>query len=214
MNFELSDICSLVSSLEKNLIQNSKSNIISSYEHWNILNTVNHVCSWQNNAINKVENRLKGIAVNYHSTTTTIEQVNLHYYEKTKNYSKQKTFKFIDEVDAKIRTLATSINGKETLKELAPSGFDGTVFDYLKMDLIYHPINHYIYYSLKNDEYDNFNLIEKLISQTRQSVFNDLGVIDFEYFMESEMYDLIIKKGYEWKNNDLYIYIANKLHKQ
>jgi hypothetical protein len=107
----------------------------------------------------------------------------------------------------KIEIIYEKLKGKESSKELVPIGFDGTVFDYLKYDLIYHPISHYIFYSIKNDEYGIFLELEKYITENRVSIFNDLGVLNLKnYLMENE-YEKLFLKGYEWENDELFIQI-------
>ncbi len=211
MNFNLHEVGDAISSLEIELIINSSSSTGGTFDHWSILNTINHVCSWKNHAINKVESRQKGEPVNYHSSTTTVDQVNHHYFDKTRDYSSKQTIEVINDTKIRIKSITESIKGNESSTQLVPSGFKGNVFDYLKMELVYHPVDHYIYYSLKNDEFMDFTLLEKLIYKYRQTAFNDLGVLDFSEFMEPKLFDTITNKGVEWKNDDLYIHVISRL---
>ena len=70
--------------------------------------------------------------------------------------------------------------------------------------MLYHPISHYLYFAIRNNEYKLFLEIEKYIKKNRSTVYNDLGIIDIKEIIDPAMYKEIFSKGYEWENDDLY----------
>jgi hypothetical protein len=206
MNFDLNEGCSDLFYLEKEILNLSKSDFESSYDHWTLINTLNHVYSWKNGALKKVELRLAGKEAKYHSDES-LETINQNIYKMTVNYSKRKTIEVLNETEQKIRAISAKIRNHELSKELAPNDFNGTVFDYLRYDLIYHPINHYLFYAIKNNEYDVFLVVEKFITKYRSVIFNDLGIINLKEFIAPKDIEAVFTKGYEWENDDLFIQI-------
>lgn len=101
--------------IEKKLIDNTESSFESSYEHWNILNTINHTFSWKNSAIRKVELRLNGKEAIFHSDDP-IESINRGFYEGTKNYSREKTIEIIDAFQEKSKVMIEKIKEKNPQK--------------------------------------------------------------------------------------------------
>jgi len=197
--------------IEKKLITNTEAKFESSYEHWNILNTINHTYSWKSSALKKVELRLDGKEAKFHSDDP-IESINKNFYEKTKDYSSKKTIEIINDYQKCAEIMIEKIKGNESSEDLAPQGFDGSVFDYLVYDLIFHPVNHYIFYSVKNDEYGMFLDLEEYIKINRSGLYKDLAILNLNGFMEKDEYCRLFKKGYEWEHDDLYINIkANTL---
>jgi hypothetical protein len=190
--------------IEKRMLDLAKSAYAGSYEHWTIRDTINHACSWKGNALKKVEARLRGEAASYRSDAS-LEDVNRHYYEKTKEYSKRKTAEAIDSTLARGLEACGKIAGKESSTELAPAGYEGTVIDYLTFDLIFHPVSHYAYYAIRNDEYEVFLEVERFVSKRRGSIFKDLGVMSVKEFADEKTLREILDKGYEWQHDDLFI---------
>jgi hypothetical protein len=208
MNYNLLDKCSDLVSIEKSIIQMSKGSFESTFDHWTMLNTVNHVYSWKNSALKKVEARIKNESVSFHSDKS-LDNVNRHYYEKTKDYAKEQTIGIIESTFGKGKELLERIKGKEQSKELVPIGYEGTLFEYLVFDLIYHPVIHYVFYAIKNNEYDVFNEVGKYIRKNRNTVFNDFGILNLKELMTMSEKDEIFKKGYEWENDDVFILIKH-----
>lgn len=206
MNFDLNKACGDLYLVEKEILNLSKSDFESSYEHWTLINTMNHVYSWKNGALKKVELRLVGKEAKYHSDES-LDTINQKTYATTMSYSKRKTIEILNETEQKIRALYIKIRNHESSKELAPNGFNGTVFDYLKYDLIYHPINHYLFFAIKNNEYEVFVAVEKYITKYRSIIFNDLGIINLKEFIDKKDIEALFTKGYEWEHDDLYIQI-------
>jgi len=206
MNIDLTVKCSDLATVEKRIIDFAKQDCIGTYEHWTILNTLNHAYSWKNNALGKVRSRLNSKEAYFHSEKP-IDVINREYYESTNDYSKTQTVEIIDMFLEKQKVLYNKIRGKETSKELAPLGYEGTVFDYLKYDLIYHPINHYLFYAIKNTEYEVFLEVEKFIAENRSTLYNDLGIVDLKGMMDKTESRIIFNRSYEWEHDDLYINI-------
>jgi len=194
--------------VEKRAIELAKSGHAGSYEHWTVLDTINHACSWKNNALRKVESRLQGEDVRYHSDKV-LDDVNRHYYEKARDYSRSKTIEVAEAALEKSLNVLGKIRGKESSKDLAPIGYEGAVIEYLTFDLIHHPIAHYAYYAVRNDEYEVFLEIERFVSKRRSSVFSDLGVVSIKGFADKKTLDGILSKGYEWQHDELFIQIKS-----
>jgi hypothetical protein len=204
MNFDLIKSCADLLLVEKEILDVNKSDFVSSYDHWTLLNTINHVYSWKIEALKKVELRLTGKEANYHAKES-LETINQKIYKTTMQYSKRKTIEILNETKQKIGFISEKIRDHESSKELAPIGFNGTVFDYLKYDLMYHPVNHYVFYALKNNNYEAFLAVERFITKNRSVIFNDLGITNLKEFMKEDDSKTIFNKGYEWEHDDLYI---------
>jgi hypothetical protein len=203
MYFNLEDESLEILVIEKEILNISKSRFRGTDDHWTLKNTINHVCSWRKIAIGKVESRIDGNEKDI-LNGKTVEKINNEFYKETKGYSKRETIRNIEMCKTKISLLYQKIKGKENSTEVAPFGFKGTVFEYLKGDLLYHPISHYLYFAIRNNEYALFLEIEKYIKKTRSAVYNDLGIIDIKEIIDPTMYKEVFSKGYEWQNDDLY----------
>jgi len=208
MLFNLKEKYSELQLYEHKLINIPKETHESSYEHWSFLNTINHVYCWEINALNKVEARIKNENVNYHSDKS-LEDVNKHYYEKTRDYSKDQTLEIMESTSRKALEIFNQIEGKEESKELVPIGYMNTVFDYLVFDLIYHGIIHYAFYAIKHNDFKLFEEVGKYIRSNRKTMFNDFGIMNMKELMTPKEKGEIFKKGYEWENDDLYIQIKH-----
>jgi hypothetical protein len=206
MPINLLEKCSELSNLEKDMIRISTIQFNGSYEHWTLLNTINHVLAWENSAMKKVEARIRNEEVKFHSDKS-LDDVNRLYYDKTKSYTTNQTIDIIESTLEKEKEVIGKIKGHEESKGYAPIGYIGIVYEYLVFDLIYHPINHYAFYALKNNEYKVFLEIEKYISTNRSSLFNDLGTMNLKEFATREEIKVLFEKGYEWEHDELYIQI-------
>jgi hypothetical protein len=203
MNFDLNQASNELLTIEKKMLDLDKLGFESSYEHWTLLNTINHVYSWKTGALKKVELKLSGKEAKYKSDES-LDILNHKYYKETCNYSKRKTIEVMNEVNQKIRSINDKIKDRGSSKELAPKGFNGTVFEYLKYDLIYHPINHYVFYAIKNSEYDIFIVLEKYIQDRRSTIFSDLGIMNLKELINENETGKVFNKGYEWEQDELY----------
>ncbi len=192
--------------LETKILATSKLNFVGSYDHWNILNTLNHACCWKNSALRKVELRLDGEDSKFHSDEP-LETINQAFYYQTEKYTKEQTQEVIAETFKNARLLIGKIKGQELSKELAPIGYNGDVLNYLICDLIYHPVNHYIYYAIKNNEYEVFLLLEQYINSTKNDLYKDLGILSIKGLIESNIRDQIFIKDNIWDKNKLYLII-------
>jgi hypothetical protein len=208
MNYNLLEKSSDLASIEKKIIQMPKGSFEGSYDHWTILNTTNHVYSWKSNALKKVEARIKGESVSFHSDKS-LDEVNRHYFEKTKDYSIDQTSGIIESTFLRQKELLERVKGKEQSKELVPIGYEGTLFEYLAFDWIYHAVIHYVFYAIKNDEYDLFNEVGKYIRMNRNAAFNDFGILNLKEMMTGSERTEIFKKGYEWENDEVFILIKH-----
>jgi hypothetical protein len=193
---------------EKRIIDASKAAFEGDFGHWTVLDTVNHACSWKNNALKKVEARIRGEDASYHSGSS-LEDVNRHYYDKAKGASKAEALATIDATLARAAEVLRGIEGRDSSAGLAPTGYGGSVSDYLTYDLIIHPINHYAYYAIRNDEYDAFLEVERYVSKYRSSAFKDMSVIDIKGFADEKLIREIFDRGYEWRHDDLFILLKS-----
>jgi hypothetical protein len=194
--------------LEKRIIEAAKSAFEGDWGHWTVLDTVNHACAWKNNALKKVESRLRGGEARYHSDKS-LEEVNRHYYEKAKGCSRRDAIGIIEDTLARECAVLEAIEGRESSDDLAPTGYEGSVSDYLTFDLILHPVNHYAYYAIRNDEYEVFLEAERYVSKYRSSIFKDLGSLDIKGLAGEEELKRMLDKGYEWQNDDLFVLVRS-----
>lgn len=73
-------------------------------------------------------------------------------------------------------------------------------------------MNHYIFYSIKNNDYGLFLSVEEYIRENRSGLYRDLGIVNMKGLMEKDECSKLFRKGYEWEHDDLYINIkANTL---
>jgi hypothetical protein len=66
MKFDLVGKCNELSVLEKNIISISKKKYKGNYNHWTLINTINHTCCWKLSALHKIELRINGREAYYH----------------------------------------------------------------------------------------------------------------------------------------------------
>jgi hypothetical protein len=208
MRLDLGSYCADLAEVEKSLPAKSNLSFKGSFEHWTLLNTLNHVYCWKNAAIKKIQERLLGKDIKFHDGTP-LDEINRDYYEKTKRAGLRKTIECIESTERKIDALLKNVSGSEASTEIVPIGFYGTVFDYLKFDLIYHSVNHYLHYSIKNDEYAVFLAVEKYISDNRSSIYRDFGILNLKELIGKKEANGFFDKGYEWEHDDLFIQIKS-----
>ena len=206
MNIDIRQIYKDLTTCEKRLLANAKQVFESSYDHWTIEDTVNHAYSWKLSGLKKVEGRVKGEEVRFHAERP-LDEINVEYYEKHKGHTKEETREVIERTIYRVNKVLEQIQGKESMNEYAPIGYSGSVLEYLQFDLIYHPMNHYLLYAIKNDEYGLLLELEEFIKVNRSTVFRDLGVLGLKGYMKEEEHSIIFKKGYEWEHDDLYVYM-------
>jgi len=205
---ELNDILTEIEVVEKNILNSSELKIEGSYEHWNILNTVNHAYCWKNCALKKVELRLEGKESKFHSVEP-LDTINRAFFNQTENYTQMQTIAVIEESLKRARIIIEKISGHESSRELAPNGYNGDVLKYLICDLIYHPINHYIYYAIKNSEYKIFMILEEYIKRNEKVLFKDDRLLSVKGLIEIDGSNKIFAKENKWKDNELYIKVKD-----
>jgi hypothetical protein len=187
--------------LEEKLLVINETNTIGSYEHWNILNTINHAFCWKNSAIKKVDLRLSGKISNFHSDEP-LESINKHFYEQTKQYTEKDTLETMHETLKHVNSICEKIKGKELSNEYVPYGYNNNVHNYLMYDLLYHPITHYIYYTIKNNEYEAFSSIENYLNMHISIL--DFGMFSFKGMMENDDGKNMFIKESKWDTSKLY----------
>ena len=195
-----------VSKLEEYIIDNYKSDFVGDNDHWTIINTINHVCCWKKIAVSRVENNIKGVPDNI-LEGKNIDVINNELYVKTLKYTEIETRSFIKQCENEIQNLYVKLNNNDKSSEYVPQDREGTLFDYLKGDLLYHPMSHYLYYAIRNNEYSLFLELKKYIVKTSDTVYKDLSVIDLKEIIDPSKYIEIFGKNAEWKKDDLFIKI-------
>jgi hypothetical protein len=103
-----------------------------------------------------------------------------------------------------LQNLYIKLDGEDTSSTYAPLNTKGKLFDYLKGDLVYHPISHYLYYAIRNNEYNLFLEIKKYIIKTSDTVYSDLGPIDPKEIIEPSKFNEVFTKNDKWENDDLF----------
>jgi hypothetical protein len=210
MEDDLAEKCESLHVVEKKIIELSGGGFVGSFETWTLLDTINHACAWKKTALQKIELRLDGKEVDFHDKMA-IDLINRSFYEESRNRSKERTLKNMVEIADLSRRILRMLSGREDSEDISPIGFSGPVGEYLRYDLLFHPINHYIFYSIKNNEYGMFLEIERYVAKNRRSVFKDLSVLDFSGFCGAQEYVDLFTRGYEWQNDDLYIHLKSKI---
>jgi hypothetical protein len=194
--------------VEKRIIGAAKADFSGDFGHWTVLDTIRHACAWKGAGLAKVGSRIRGEEAPYHSGEP-LERINRRFYGEASGSTKQDALSEIDRILALESEVLEAIKGRESSELLAPSGYRGTVSDYLAFDLIFHPVDHYAYYAIHNDEYEVFLEVERYIAKYRSSAFSDMSVVDIKGIADSDRLRELFDRGYEWQHDDLFILLRS-----
>jgi hypothetical protein len=196
--------------VEKRIIGAAKAGFAGGFDHWTLIDTISHACAWKAAGLGKVESRIRGEEAAFHSGEP-LEDINRRLYEEARGRSAQDALREIDRIVAREAEVLESLKGRESSVDLVPSGYRGTVSDYLAFDLIFHPVDHYAYYAIRNDEYEVFLEVERYVAANRSSAFSDMGVMDLKGYADGDSLKEIFDRGYEWQHDELFILLRSML---
>jgi hypothetical protein len=194
--------------VEKRIIGAAKADFPGDFGHWSVLDTIRHACAWKNAGLAKVGARIRGEEAPYYSGEP-LELINRRFYGEASGSTKQDALSEINKILAVESEVLEAIRGRESSELLAPSGYRGTVSDYLAFDLIFHPVDHYAYYAIRNDEYEVFLEVERYVAKYRSSAFSDMSVVDIKGIADGERLGELFDRGYEWQHDDLFILLRS-----
>lgn len=192
----------------ENQMLDAPSQFTGSWEHWTLTDTIFHTNSWKSFALNKVKQRLEGKSSPYHGTQP-LDEINRTIYDNTGSDKKENVRKLIHDVGILTEEVLEKISGKEDSNEYAPSGFGGSVQDYLFHDLIVHPVKHYLYYCIRNDDLALFGKIEDYIDSQNGILPEKENIIDLKIFFPENKNTTLFDKTGSWAKNALFQKIRN-----
>ncbi|MGO8692605.1 MAG: hypothetical protein ACLQMF_02930 [Rectinemataceae bacterium] len=195
--------------VEKRLNHAFASNFKSSPEHWTLLDTIRHANMWKMSALEIVKKRIDGKDAQFHKEIE-LEEIDQEIYMVTNGENCEQTEIFMDQVAEIARSTFKRIRGNESDPDLSPLGFDGNVIDYLLYTLVQRPIRRYLYYGIRNDEYELFSAVEKFVRRHGKLLLIDKNVFDLSIFQEAEEDMDIFDRSGKWIKDELYAEIRKR----
>jgi len=199
--------------LERKLNASFASNFKTSIEHRTLLDTIRHANMWKMSALEIVRKRVSGKEAYFHNEAELVE-IDDEIYVVTCEENYRQTLSFIEQVEDIALSVFKGIKGKENSTDWSPLGFDGTVLEYLLHALVERPVRRYLYYGLRNNEYDLFVVLQQFLIANWSELFNKDQLFDLSVFYDSKTDKGLFLKTGEWISNSMYIEIKSRTQRE
>jgi hypothetical protein len=209
MKNRIEKVSSSLIRLERRMAESRRSTFSSSWEHWTVLDTINHSNIWKMSALEKVRKRQQGTD-EFFFEEKALDEIDQEIYIVTSSQSIEKCKDFLDQVQRIMSEILADIRGRELERSLCPIGFDGNLEDYLCHELIRHPLRHYLHYGIRNDDYAFFREAESFSLKHAGLVLRDERMLDFSYFFDPQAVALPLPLGQAWEGDELYARIRQR----